>query len=137
MSTIRRFQPGLRSRSTRLIRRGEHPPLSQVLQLAAAAIAAQLSGHATVGNAAGSQLGSDTFDGSIQNFVQTLQDAATAQAGEGLDLNSAEGDLPPVNFMRVFQFPNDENGSPIASQAQSRDLDQMDIDSITAPSEND
>ncbi|KAK5467406.1 hypothetical protein LTS15_000378 [Exophiala xenobiotica] len=137
MSTIRRFQPGLRSRSTRLIRRGEHPPLSQVLQLAAAAIAAQLSGHTTVGNAAGSQLGSDTFDGSIQNFVQTLQDAATAQAGEGLDLNSADGDLPPVNFMRVFQFPNDENGSPIASQAQSRDLDQMDIDSITAPSEND
>ncbi|KIW19888.1 hypothetical protein PV08_00463 [Exophiala spinifera] len=137
MSTIRRFQPGLRSRSTRLIRRGEHPPLSQVLQLAAAAIAAQLSGHATGGNPAGRHLGSDTFDGSIQNFVQTLQDAATAQAGEGVDINSSDGDLPPVNFMRVFQFPNDENGSPIASQAQSRDIDQMDIDSITSPAETD
>lgn len=137
MSTIRRFQPGLRSRSTRLIRRGEHPPLSQVLQLAAAAIAAQLSGHATAGYNAGRHLGSDTFDGSIQNFVQTLQDAATAQAGENLDLNSSDGDLPPVNFMRVFQFPNDENGSPIASQAQSRDVDHMDLDSIAGPGETD
>lgn len=137
MSTIRRFQPGLRSRSTRLIRRGEHPPLSQVLQLAAAAIAAQLSGHATGPNTATRHLGSDSFDGSIQNFVQTLQDAATAQAGEGLDMNTADGDLPPVNFMRVFQFPNDENGSPIASQAQSRDVDQLDLDSMTGSGEND
>lgn len=136
MSTIRRFQPGLRSRSTRLIRRGEHPPLSQVLQLAAAAIAAQLSGHANAGHSGGRHLG-DTFDGSIQNFVQTLQDAATAQAGEAIDMNSNDGDLPPVNFMRVFQFPNDENGSPIAAQAQSRDVNQMDLDSITGPGEND
>jgi hypothetical protein len=136
MSTIRRFQPGLRSRSTRLIRRGEHPPLSQVLQLAAAAIAAQLSGHANGGHSGGRHLG-ETFDGSIQNFVQTLQDAATAQAGEAIDMNANDGDLPPVNFMRVFQFPNDENGSPIASQAQSRDVNQMDLDSITGPGEND
>ena len=136
MSTIRRFQPGLRSRSTRLIRRGEHPPLSQVLQLAAAAIAAQLSGHANGGHTGGRHLG-ETFDGSIQNFVQTLQDAATAQAGEAIDMNSNDGDLPPVNFMRVFQFPNDENGSPIASQAQSRDVNQMDLDSIAGPGETD
>lgn len=136
MSTIRRFQPGLRSRSTRLIRRGEHPPLSQVLQLAAAAIAAQLSGHATGGHTGGRQLG-ETFDGSIQNFVQTLQDAATAQAGEAIGMNPNDGDLPPVNFMRVFQFPNDENGSPIASQAQSRDVNQMDLDSIAGPGETD
>jgi len=135
MSTIRRFPHGLRSRSTRLIRRGEHPPLSQVLQLAAAAIAAQLSGHATGGAAGGRPLGGDAFDGSIQNFVQTLQDAATAQAGENLDVNAADGELPPVNFMRVFQFPNDENGSPITSQAQSHDVDQMDLDSITAAGE--
>ncbi|KIW91816.1 uncharacterized protein Z519_07786 [Cladophialophora bantiana CBS 173.52] len=137
MSTIRRFQPGLRSRSTRLIRRGEHPPLSQVLQLAAAAIAAQLSGHATAGSTGARHLGGDTFDGSIQNFVQTLQEAATAQAGENIDMNASDGDLPPVNFMRVFQFPNDENGSPIASQAESRDVDQMDLDSITGPGESD
>ncbi|KAL2396962.1 hypothetical protein ABEF93_005262 [Exophiala dermatitidis] len=138
MSTIRRFQPGLRSRSTRLIRRGEHPPLSQVLQLAAAAIAAQLSGHATTGHPGGRHTGGgDTFDGNIQDFVQTLQDAATAQSGDNLDGSAADGELPPVNFMRVFQFPNDENGSPIASQAQSRDVDQMDLDSITGAGEND
>lgn len=137
MSTIRRFQPGLRSRSTRLIRRGEHPPLSQVLQLAAAAIAAQLSGHGSTSAPGGRHFGGDTFDGSIQNFVQTLQDAATAQAGENIDMNASDGDLPPVNFMRVFQFPNDENGSPIASQAQSRDVDQMDLDSIAGPVDHD
>lgn len=137
MSTIRRFQPGLRSRSTRLIRRGEHPPLSQVLQLAAAAIAAQLSGHGPGPHAGTRAPGSETFDGSIQNFVQTLQDAATAQAGENIDISSTDGDLPPVNFMRVFQFPNDENGSPIASQAQSRDVGQADLDNITGPDETD
>lgn len=116
MSTIRRFPHGLRSRSTRLIRRGEHPPLSQVLQLAAAAIAAQLSGTSINGPDGPRALGGDAFDGSIQNFVQTLQDAASAQAGENIDLNASEGDLPPVNFMRVFQFPNDENGTPLAAQ---------------------
>jgi len=114
MSTIRRFH-GLRSRSTRLIRRGEHPPLSQVLQLAAAAIAGQLSGT-TINPVDGSRLNGEGFDGSIQNFVQTLQEAASAQAGQNIDLNASEGDLPPVNFMRVFQFPNDENGTPMAAQ---------------------
>ena len=114
MSTIRRFH-GLRSRSTRLIRRGEHPPLSQVLQLAAAAIAAQLSGT-TINAVDGSNLNGEAFDGSIQNFVQTLQEAASAQAGQNIDLNASEGELPPVNFMRVFQFPNDENGTPMAAQ---------------------
>lgn len=130
MSTIRRFPHGLRSRSTRLIRRGEHPPLSQVLQLAAAAIAAQLSGHAQSGAGVRPLAGGDAFDGSIQNFVQTLQEAASAQAGENIDLNAADGDLPPVNFMRVFQFPNDENGAPITSQPQMRTLgtEAMDLD---------
>ncbi|RMZ80140.1 hypothetical protein DV737_g3049, partial [Chaetothyriales sp. CBS 132003] len=71
MSTVRRFPPTLRSRSTRLIRRAEYPPF-------------------------------------IQNFVQTLQEAASAQAGENLDVNAPDGELPPVNFMRVFQFPNDD-----------------------------
>lgn len=120
MSTIRRFPHGLRSRSTRLIRRGEHPPLSQVLQLAAAAIAAQLSGTSINGSDGNHQFGGDAFDGSIQNFVQTLQEAASAQAGQDIDLNASDGELPPVNFMRVFQFPNDENGTPLAAQAHRR-----------------
>ena len=116
MSTIRRFPGTLRSRSTRLIRRGEHPPLSQVLQLAAAAIAAQLSGS-SINSSDGPNLGPEAFDGSIQNFVQTLQEAASAQAGQNIDLNATDGELPPVNFMRVFQFPNDENGTPMPAQS--------------------
>lgn len=120
MSTIRRFPHGLRSRSTRLIRRGEHPPLSQVLQLAAAAIAAQLSGTSVTGADGSHHFGGDAFDGSIQNFVQTLQEAASAQAGQDIDLNASDGELPPVNFMRVFQFPNDENGTPLAAQPNRR-----------------
>ena len=130
MSTIRRFPHGLRSRSTRLIRRGEHPPLSQVLQLAAAAIAAQLSGTPYTSATGGRPFHGDAFDGSIQNFVQTLQDAASAQAGENIDLNAPDADLPPVNFMRVFQFPNDENGAPITSQAQAHNPDTMDVDNL-------
>ena len=134
MSTIRRFNR-LRSRSTRLMR-PENPPLSQVLQLAAAAIAAQLSGHTHPATSGGRALGSEAFD-DIQNFVQTLQEAASAQAGESIDVNAAEGDLPPVNFMRVFQFPNDEHGSPITSQAQSRNFDARDMDQLTADGEPD
>ena len=137
MSTIRRFPHSLRSRSTRLIRRAEYPPLSQVLQLAAAAIAAQLSGHTNFAPGAGRPFGGDMFDGSIRNFVQTLQEAASAQAGESLDVNASEGELPPVNFMRVFQFPNDEHGSPITSQAQARNVDPADIDQITGQDEAD
>ena len=136
MSTVRRFNR-LRSRSTRLMR-PENPPLSQVLQLAAAAIAAQLSGHSHPIPNGGRTLGSEAFD-DIQNFVQTLQEAASAQAGESIDVNAAEGDLPPVNFMRVFQFPNDEHGSPITSQAQSRNVDIGDgsIEQMTTSGDSD
>ena len=119
MSSIRRLPHGLRSRSTRLIRRGEHPPLTQVLQLAAAAIAAQLSGGVNPNE--NSAIANEGFDGSIQNFVQTLQEAASAQASQEAD-ESADGELPPVNFMRVFQFPNDENGTPIAALPQGQRL---------------
>jgi hypothetical protein len=134
MSTIRRFNR-LRSRSTRLMR-PENPPLSQVLQLAAAAIAAQLSGHTQPATNGGRGLGTEAFD-DIQNFVQTLQEAASAQAGETIDVNAAEGDLPPVNFMRVFQFPNDEHGSPITTQAQARNVDVRDINNLTASGDSD
>ena len=136
MSTIRRFPHSLRSRSTRLLRRTENPPLSQVLELAAAAIAAQLSGHTTTLRG-GRPSGGDAFDGSIQSFVRTLQEAASAQAGGNIDVNASEGDLPPVNFMRVFQFPNDEHGSPITSQAQSRTVAAGDMDQITGSAEHD
>jgi hypothetical protein len=124
--TARRFPHALRSRSTRLIRRGEHPPLSQVLQLAAAAIAAQLSGHANPSVPGAQSMNGEVFDGSIQNFVQTLQDVATAQAGEQLEGDLADGNLPPVNFLRVFQFPNTD--ATESGQDQSGGTDSMDID---------
>jgi hypothetical protein len=116
LGTIRRLPHSLRSRSTRLYRRHEAPPLSQVLQLAAQAIATQLSGHTDGATTLGRPLGGTGFGGNIEDFVHTLQEAASAQAGENLDINTPEGELPPVNFMRVFQFPNDENGSPRAAQ---------------------
>ncbi|KAK4923409.1 hypothetical protein LTR66_016528, partial [Elasticomyces elasticus] len=93
-----------------------------VLQLAAAAIAAQLSGTSISAGDSARALTSETTDGSIQNFVQTLQEAASAQAGESVDIDAADGELPPVNFMRVFQFPNDENGAPMP-QATPRVVD--------------
>lgn len=112
INAIRRLPSTFRSRS-RLYRRQENPPLSQVLQLAAQAIATQLSTHATGAVPATRPVVGDTFGGSIEDFVHTLQEAASAQAGENLDINTPEGELPPVNFMRVFQFPNDENGQPL------------------------
>jgi hypothetical protein len=109
---MRRLPHALRSRSTRLIRRGEHPPLSQVLQLAAASIAAQLSGNPNPSGPGMRSVGSDALDGPIQNFVRTLQEAADAQAGEvAASQGAAEGDLPPVNFLRVFQFPSTDPSS--------------------------
>lgn len=111
MSAIRRLPQSLRSRS-RLYRRQEAPPLSQVLQLAAQAIASQLSGHGDAPTAR--PMTGQGFGGNIEDFVHTLQEAASAQAGENLDVNAPDGELPPVNFMRVFSFPNDENGAPVA-----------------------
>ena len=135
--SIRRFPHGLRSRSTRLIRRGEHPPLSQVLQLAATAIAAQLSGNPQPSLAETQAGPGQLWDGSIQQFVETLQHAATAQAGENVDGDVADGNLPPVNFMRVFSFPNDQAGTSRSSQDFSRSEDALDIESRTDESEND
>lgn len=122
---MRRLPHALRSRSTRLIRRGEHPPLSQVLQLAAASIAAQLSGHPSPLASGMRSMGNDVLDGPIQNFVRTLQEAADAQAGENVaPTGGPDGNLPPVNFLRVFQFPNTEQPStaaPFAGTAVAAD----------------
>ncbi len=113
---MRRIPHALRSRSTRLIRRGEHPPLSQVLQLAAASIAAQLSGNPSPLASGMRSMGNDALDGPIQNFVRTLQEAADAQSVESTGPSgSPDGSLPPVNFLRVFQFPNTEPASTMAS----------------------
>ncbi|KAL9105331.1 MAG: hypothetical protein Q9227_009476 [Pyrenula ochraceoflavens] len=110
-SGFRRFQ-SLRSRtSARLIRRSDQPQLSQVLHLAAAAIAAQLSGG-TLSNL--QPVAADGFDGNLNTFVQTLQEAATAHANGRSDNSGTldrEGNQGPVNFVRVFQFPNSDEAS--------------------------
>ena len=115
-TTLRRFPHSLRSRG-RIARNAPtgQPPLAQVLHLAASAIAAQLSGHGGSSISNMQPLAGNGFDGTIQSFVQTLQQAASAQArgnGENGGGNGEDdGHLPPVNFLRVFSFPNAENGS--------------------------
>lgn len=112
--TLMRRLPGIiRSRSIRNQRREEPTPLSRVLQLAAAAIAAQLSG--TTGPALPDiqALGNDGVDGSLENFIQSLQHATSGQpqttaAEEGSSNTTEEAPAQPVNFLRVFRFANSD-----------------------------
>lgn len=112
--TLMRRLPGIiRARSSRVLRREEQTPLSRVLQLAAAAIAAQLSG--TPGPALPNiqALGNDGIDGSLENFIQSLQHVTSGQGqptapGEGSSDETNEAPSPPVNFLRVFRFANSD-----------------------------
>ena len=107
----------LRGRSSRLIRRDDEVPLSRILQLAAAAIAAQLSGtpEAVTNMQA---LGAEGLDGSLNTFIQTLNHAAT-NADNGNDINRTVTTLPPLNFLRVFRFVNtNSDNRPGASTPQ-------------------
>ncbi|KAJ5172669.1 hypothetical protein N7492_005262 [Penicillium capsulatum] len=103
----------LRARSTRAVQREEQTPLSRVLQLAAAAIAAQLSGGAGPALPNIQALGNEGIDGSLENFIQSLQTATNPQAspppGEGSNGSDNEGPSAPVNFLRVFRFANSES----------------------------
>lgn len=124
--------PGfLRARSPRMLRREEQTPLSRVLQLAAAAIAAQLSG--TTGPAIPNiqALGNDGLDGSLENFLQTLQQSASTQennapSSDRAGVSGSNGPPSPGNFLRVFRFANPD----AASDAGGRGVhgDGMDID---------
>lgn len=93
----------LRGRSSRLIRRDDEAPLSRILQLAAAAIAAQLSGtpEAITDMEA---IGDEGLDGSLNNFMETLNNAASTSGTS--DANRTLTTLPPLNFLRVFRFVN-------------------------------
>ena len=109
---LMRRLPGLiRARSTRSLRREEQTPLSRVLQLAAAAIAAQLSGSNGPALPNIQALGNDGLDGSLENFIQSLQSATNSPPqptppGEGPSNTANEAPAPPVNFLRVFRFAN-------------------------------
>ncbi|PYH47516.1 RING-H2 finger protein [Aspergillus saccharolyticus JOP 1030-1] len=105
----------LRLRSSRLLRREESTPLSRVLQLAAAAIAAQLSGTAGPVMPNIQALGNDGLDGSLENFIQSLQHATSAQQSTPTDASNHIGDSAPqtpVNLLRVFRFANSDNARP-------------------------
>ncbi|KAJ5637011.1 hypothetical protein N7490_006890 [Penicillium lividum] len=126
---MRRLPGLLRARSTRSLRREDQTPLSRVLQLAAAAIAAQLSGANGPPLPNIQALGNDGLDGSLENFIRSLQSATSAQAqpsgpAEGPSNSENEGPSPPVNFLRVFRFANAD------SPADANPLDRSTGDSM-------
>ncbi|KAL4880449.1 hypothetical protein BJY04DRAFT_78138 [Aspergillus karnatakaensis] len=110
-SSARHFPSLLRARPSRALRRDEQTPLSRVLQLAAAAIAAQLSGGTGPALPNIQALGNDGLDGSLESFIQSLQRATSGQPAPGDASNTSEDERPPtpVNFMRVFRFANADN----------------------------
>lgn len=123
----RRMPNMLRGRSSRLIRRDDEGPLPRILHLAAAAIAAQLSGTPEQAITNMQAVGADGLDGSLNALFRTLQHATTS-AGDvrpseaGGDTTRTPGTLPPLNFLRVFRFVNQspENGSVSRSRADDR-----------------
>ncbi|PWY84658.1 hypothetical protein BO94DRAFT_557451 [Aspergillus sclerotioniger CBS 115572] len=135
---LRQFPGLLRARPSRVMRREEQTPLSRVLQLAATAIAAQLSG--TTGPAMPNiqALGDDGLDGSLENFIQSLQHATSTQTSPNDTGNLAGDNSPPtpVNFLRVFRFANSDGTRPVGplnrSTADSENTDNngggMDVD---------
>ncbi|KAK2765136.1 hypothetical protein FQN54_008835 [Arachnomyces sp. PD_36] len=141
-SGIRRLPSALRARSSRFLRREDRTPLSQVLQLAAAAIAAQLSGGAgpAMGNV--QAVGADGLDGTLDSFIRSLNGSQSLQGqmarpdGE-TSAQAGDGSSPPVNFLRVFRFVNPDtsgsNSTPPArtstdSESRESGTDRMDID---------
>ena len=115
----RRVPNLLRGRSSRLIRRDDEAPLSRILQLAAAAIAAQLSGTPD-GVTDMETLGDDTLDGSLATFLDTMH-SATGTTTAGAEAHRTLTTIPPLNLLRVFRFvnsnPENRRGSSTASRA--------------------
>ena len=112
----RRMPNMLRGRSSRLIRRDDEGPLPRILHLAAAAIAAQLSGTPEQAITNMQAVGADGLDGSLNTLFRTLQQATTSTGDgrtteNGNDLTRPAGTLPPLNFLRVFRFVNSAPGS--------------------------
>lgn len=123
----RHFPSLMRPRPSRALRREDHSPLSRVLQLAATAIASQLSGGDGPALPNIQSGGNDGLDGSLEGFIQSLQRATTGQQAPGDSANNSEEDRSPtpVNFMRVFRFANaDGSRSPEASDQRRSDVNQ-------------
>lgn len=121
----RRMPNMLRGRSSRLIRRDDEGPLPRILHLAAAAIAAQLSGTPDQAITNMQAVGADGLDGSLNALFRTLQQATTS-AGDGRapdgggDMARTSGTLPPLNFLRVFRFVNQtsDGGAPSRNRGE-------------------
>ncbi|GES57410.1 RING finger protein [Aspergillus terreus] len=136
---LRQFPSLLRARPTRSLQREEQTPLSRVLQLAATAIAAQLSGSAAPVMPNIQSLGNDGLDGSLENFIQSLQHATSAQTSpnETSATPSENGTAAPVNFLRVFRFANSDSPRPSGlnrTSTESEDPDNGTTDGT--PTEN-
>lgn len=122
----RRMPNMLRGRSSRLIRRDDEGPLPRILHLAAAAIAAQLSGTPEQAITNMQAIGADGLDGSLNALFRTLQHATTA-AGDGRpseaggDTTRTPGTLPPLNFLRVFRFVNQSPDGGAGSRSRAED----------------
>ncbi|KAL4931328.1 uncharacterized protein BDV17DRAFT_280234 [Aspergillus undulatus] len=110
-SSTPHFPNLLRARPSRTLRREEQTPLSRVLQLAATAIAAQLSGGAGPALPNIEALGNEGLDGSLESFIQRLQRATSGQPAPGDSATPPQDERPPtpVNFMRVFRFASSDN----------------------------
>ncbi|KAM5468236.1 hypothetical protein MauCBS54593_004977 [Microsporum audouinii] len=120
----------IRSRATRLLRREEQTPLSRVLQLAATAIAAQLSGNTNPAVPSIQSVGADGLDGPLESLMSGLQQVSTNQETINNLETPQDPNVPHVNFLRVFRFVNQDGPSTqsTAGEGSEDNGDQMDID---------
>ncbi|KAL6717149.1 hypothetical protein ACLMJK_005064 [Lecanora helva] len=127
----RRMPSMLRGRSSRLIRRDNDGPLPRMLHLAAAAIAAQLSGTPEQPVPDMQALGTDDLDGSLHNLFRTIQNASNltseARNQDGHPPTRPQGSSPPLNFLRVFRFVSQGTGGE-ATEGRSRTTNQPIVD---------
>ena len=109
-------------------------PMSRILQLAAAAIAAQLSGTDGPPIPNAQAVGEPGLGGTLENFIRTVQRAAAARNAANHGTAPDAGNTPnsPVNFLRVFRFPNsdlNESGTEGADPSNpGAPADGMDLD---------
>ncbi|BCR88031.1 RING-H2 finger protein [Aspergillus chevalieri] len=137
VTNTRQIPSFLRAQPSRVLRREEQMPMSRVLQLAAAAIAAQLSGSTSPVLPNIQALGNDGLNGSLENFIQSLHNATSTQANPSDAPNPAGegGPSPPLNFLRVFRFANSDparadatNRTSTGSDNVNNQADGMDVD---------
>ncbi|MCJ1276561.1 hypothetical protein MMC21_004367 [Puttea exsequens] len=112
----RRMSNMLRGRSSRIVRRENDGPLPRILQLAATAIATQLAGTGEQPVPAMHPIGPDDLNGSLHNLFRTLQSASITSENSRMpdddrEPSGAAGTLPPLNFLRVFRFVNQNSNA--------------------------